>query len=204
MWCSAARHLRRNLVAYLALFVALSSTGYAASSAVLPANSVGTKQVINHSLLKKDFKSGQLPRGARGPAGPRGLAGPQGFTGPAGPAGARGAQGVQGPAGPVNLTYSEVTVAVAAGTSSTAVATCPAGLVVTGGGEFTDLFDTTGVNVTDSDWGFSTLNGPPDTWFATVKNGSANTLNFTVDAICTHPTSISTAGAFGVRRASHK
>jgi hypothetical protein len=32
-----------------------------ASSALLPANSVGTKQVINHSLLKKDFKAGQLP-----------------------------------------------------------------------------------------------------------------------------------------------
>jgi hypothetical protein len=73
MWGSAARHLRRNLVAYLALFVALSSTSYAASSALLPANSVGTKQVINHSLLKKDFKAGQLPRGRRGPAGPLGL-----------------------------------------------------------------------------------------------------------------------------------
>jgi hypothetical protein len=105
------RHLRQNVVAYLALLFALSGTSYAAATKLLPANSVGTKQVINRSLLKKDFKPGQLPRGARGPqgspgrAGPEGVqgpAGPQGVQGPAGPQGAqgpRGSQGVQGPAG---------------------------------------------------------------------------------------------------------
>src|SRR5205823_8129747 len=36
----------------------------------LAANSVGTGKVINGSLLKQDFKAGQLPRGAPGPAGP--------------------------------------------------------------------------------------------------------------------------------------
>jgi hypothetical protein len=69
---SIIQHLRRNLVAYLALFVALSSSSYAAASKLLPANSVGTRQVIDHSLLKKDFKAGQLPRGPEGPAGPAG------------------------------------------------------------------------------------------------------------------------------------
>jgi hypothetical protein len=85
--------VRRNLVAYLALFIALTSTGYAASSKLLPANSVGSKQVINGSLLKEDFKLGQLPRGARGAQGSPGPAGRQGAQGPAGP------QGAQGPAG---------------------------------------------------------------------------------------------------------
>jgi hypothetical protein len=84
-------------------------------------------------------------------------------------------------------------VAVAPGLKVTAFAECPAGLVVTGGGEFTDQFNTTGVNVTDSDWAPSTLNGPPTRWFATVNNGGANLLNFTVDAICTHPTTITQA-----------
>jgi hypothetical protein len=59
----------------------------------LPANSVGTKQVINGSLLKKDFKLGQLPRGSRGAQGSPGPAGQQGVQGPP------GHQGNQGPAG---------------------------------------------------------------------------------------------------------
>ena len=60
MLSSASRHLRRNLVAYLALLFTLSGTSYAAATTLLPSNSVGTRQVINGSLLKKDFKSGQL------------------------------------------------------------------------------------------------------------------------------------------------
>ncbi|MHB8657103.1 MAG: hypothetical protein ACYC91_03980 [Solirubrobacteraceae bacterium] len=43
-----ARHIRTNAIAYLALFVALGGTGYAAAN--LPANSVGAKQISNHSI----------------------------------------------------------------------------------------------------------------------------------------------------------
>src|SRR6188508_717663 len=83
------------VVACAALFVSLGGVGYAAI--VLPANSVGTKQlkknsvntakVKKHSLLKSDFKPGQLPRG------PKGLQGIQGARG------IPGAQGIQGPTG---------------------------------------------------------------------------------------------------------
>ncbi|MEA2391318.1 MAG: hypothetical protein QOK31_1427 [Solirubrobacteraceae bacterium] len=69
-------------MAYVALFVALGGTSYAALR--LPANSVGSKQIRNNavssskvhdrSLLAKDFKSGQLPRGATGPQGVPGTA----------------------------------------------------------------------------------------------------------------------------------
>lgn len=97
------RHLRRNVVAYLALLFALSGTSYAAATKLLPANSVGTKQVINGSLLKRDFKSGQLPRGARGPQGSPGRLGPQGLQGPAGPQGAQGPRGLQGAQGAAGL-----------------------------------------------------------------------------------------------------
>ncbi len=84
-----------TVIACLALSVALGGTGYAAI--VLPANSVGTAQlknsavntlkVKNGSLLKADFKAGQIPAGAAGPAGPAGAAGPAGPAGAAGPAG---------------------------------------------------------------------------------------------------------------------
>jgi Collagen triple helix repeat (20 copies) len=201
---TVVRHLRNNLVAYLALLVALSGSSYAAAERLLPANSVGTRQVINHSLLKKDFKAGQLPRGKRGPAGPagaQGATGPAGPAGPAGPKGAPGAPGAPGPPGPVDLSYPETVVSVAAGASLTESATCPAGMFVTGGGASTDSVDPA-VDITDSDWGSSPFTFLPDLWFATVHNGSASAINFIVDAICTHPTSIAVdAPATSLRRA---
>ncbi len=42
------RHVRANTVAYIALFVALGGTSYAATQ--LPANSVGARQIKNHSI----------------------------------------------------------------------------------------------------------------------------------------------------------
>jgi hypothetical protein len=98
------------VVAAAALFVALAGTGIAAVG--IPRNSVGTAnlkpgavtnakirngavtsaKVRDFSLLRRDFRPGQLPRG------PIGL---QGLQGPAGPAGPAGPQGPQGPAGVV-------------------------------------------------------------------------------------------------------
>jgi hypothetical protein len=68
------------VIACFALLVVLGGTGYAAAQA-LPRNSVTSVQVKDRSLLARDFKAGQLPRGPQGPAGP---AGPQGPAGPAG------------------------------------------------------------------------------------------------------------------------
>lgn len=226
MLASVFRHLRGNLVAYLALLVALSSTSYAAATTLLPANSVGTKQVINQSLLKKDFKAGQLPRGRRGPAGPVGAAGPAGADGaagpggpagpagrpgstgpagpggpdgPAGPRGATGDQGVQGPPGPVIVSYPEVQVPVAAGATHTDAVSCPSGQLVVGGGASTTSTDPA-VNITDSNFEQPVPGQPPDTWFATVVNGSASALTLTVDAICAlNPASLSGPGAKAIR-----
>ena len=92
-----AAYVSRHHLGLLALFFALVGTSYAATSSLLPKNSVGTRQVIDHSLLKVDFKAGQLPRG---PAGRQGPAGPQGEQGVPGAQGATGPQGVQGPPGP--------------------------------------------------------------------------------------------------------
>ena len=53
------------VVAMIALFVALGGAGYAA--VVIPRNSVTSIQVKDRSLLSKDFKSGQIPRGPSRP-----------------------------------------------------------------------------------------------------------------------------------------
>ena len=55
-----------TVIACLALAFALGGTGYAARDALLPANSVGSKQVINHSIRKIDLKAPLPPRKARG------------------------------------------------------------------------------------------------------------------------------------------
>lgn len=80
-----------NVVASIALFVALGGTGYAAITITgknvkngsltgtdVKNGSLGTVDVKNGSLLSKDFKAGQLVAaapGARGPQGPVGEAG---------------------------------------------------------------------------------------------------------------------------------
>jgi Collagen triple helix repeat (20 copies) len=92
------------LISSLALFVALGGTSYAAI--VLPKNSVGSTQiksnavtsgkVRNGSLLKTDFKLGQVPSGAAGAQGPAGANGATGAAGPKGDTGAAGANGANG------------------------------------------------------------------------------------------------------------
>jgi hypothetical protein len=93
------------LVALLALFLAMGGSTYAAIT--LPAHSVGTKQLKNGavtgkkvktgSLLASNFKSGQLPQGAKGDTG---ATGPQGASGPTGPAGADGHSVLSGAGAP--------------------------------------------------------------------------------------------------------
>jgi hypothetical protein len=79
------------VIACIALLVALGGTGYAAFK--LPANSVSSVHVRDHSLLGKDFARNVMRQGrpgAQGPQGPAGPAGPAGAQGPAGPSGAAG------------------------------------------------------------------------------------------------------------------
>jgi hypothetical protein len=99
MLARSLRHLRRHVVAYLALFVALSSSGYAAKTKLLPRNSVGSAQVINGSLQKGDLSRRAVAalRGARGPRRPIGAQGPTGAPGPQGIQGPKGDKGDTGP-----------------------------------------------------------------------------------------------------------
>lgn len=127
-----ARLSYANVIATIALFVALGGGAYAATQ--LPKNSVGAKQlkksavnsakVKDASLMGKDFKPGQLPAGARGPEGPRGAAGQRG------PEGDRGETGQTGPRGPSNAyvdsTATQITIASSPGTLAATLAV-PAG-----------------------------------------------------------------------------
>ena len=107
-------HVRGHAVGYVALFVALGGSSYAAVSlprgsvgsaalakgavthAKLATRSVTSANVANHTLTSKDLKVGAILQGLKGDAGARGsdgLAGIPGLQGAAGP------QGVAGPAG---------------------------------------------------------------------------------------------------------
>jgi hypothetical protein len=111
---SLSSHARHNAIAYLALFVALGGTSYAAVK--LPANSVGTTQIKKGAVTSAKIKDGSIsaadlsagtlragsvgPGGPAGPKGDTGAAGPTGPQGDAGPVGPRGDTGLQGPPGP--------------------------------------------------------------------------------------------------------
>jgi hypothetical protein len=109
---SSPRLVRRHAVACVALLMVLGVTGYAAAGQLTSRNGVGSAQVIDGSLQKRDLgkkawsalKGARGLQGLRGPAGPAGLAGAQGpkgaggVTGAVGQPGAQGARGVAGPA----------------------------------------------------------------------------------------------------------
>lgn len=111
----------------------------------LAANAVTAAQVKNGSLLKEDFKSGQLPDGPPGPQGPRGVPGP------------KGASGVSG------LQRVDAATSASSANSKAVVATCPSGKRVVGGGAQVTGSGSNKVSITQS---FPDSNG--DRW-----NGNA-------------------------------
>jgi hypothetical protein len=113
-------HLRGNVVAYVALFVALGGSSYAAvrltpgsvtsralakgavTHAKLATNSVNSANIADRSLTSSDFQAGAIIQGLKGDAGTTGTNGPTGADGApgiAGLAGPKGDAGAQGPAG---------------------------------------------------------------------------------------------------------
>ena len=105
MHVSPLHHLRRNAVAYLALFVALGGTSVAATTLItgknvkngsltgkdvknssltgadLRSDSINSEDIENGSLLGQDFAPGQLPAGAQGQKGDTGAKGTDGTNG---------------------------------------------------------------------------------------------------------------------------
>lgn len=85
-----------NVIATLALFLALGGGAYAATQ--LPKNSVGSKQIKPGSIRLADLAD-RTRQGLQGEVGPRGATGDRGPQGPRGPQGIQGPQGPQGQAG---------------------------------------------------------------------------------------------------------
>jgi hypothetical protein len=111
-----------TVIACVALLVSLAGTSVAAVTAI-PRSSVGTAQlkdnavtsrkVKNFSLLRRDFKRGQIPPG---------------------PTGARGPQGPAGPAGISALERRDIVTPTSSANTKTLSAVCPTGKRIVSGG----------------------------------------------------------------------
>ncbi|CAA9526534.1 MAG: Phage tail fiber protein [uncultured Solirubrobacteraceae bacterium] len=139
-----------NVVASLALFIALGGTSYAALTITgknVKNESLTSADIKNRSLLSKDFKPGQLVAGAPGAVGPQGspgATGPKGDKGDAGPQGPKGETGATGATGDTGATGSTGLTDVSRTAISTplnntedikvATAECPAGKQAIAGG----------------------------------------------------------------------
>jgi hypothetical protein len=164
-----------NVTATLALVIALGGTSYAAIK--LPANSVGSVQVRpgaitsdkvrNGSLLRRDFKPGELPRGARGAAGARGPAGPPGPAGAASP--------------PVAGYAHSDPIAVPAGVTLPGRLACDDGMRVVGGG----VYSSESHMVVESSYPASAT-----AWVVYMRNESTVTRAFRVYVICMTATGV--------------
>jgi hypothetical protein len=128
--------IRQNLVAWLALFVALGGTSLAAKHYLI--NS--TKQINPKVLRALQGRTG--PPGARGATGAAGLIGLTGSPGKEGAQGKEGLQGKEGTPGPSKLSaIKEVAgsrVFVGPEKAGESIATCPKGTRAIGGGSFVE------------------------------------------------------------------
>jgi hypothetical protein len=112
MFSALGRHAGRHVVGYVALFVALSGTSYAALRVATPTNSTiqacvnkktGALRVLAGAKKKCHRGERVLAFNARGPlgtTGAQGAVGAPGATGATGDAGPQGEQGVRGADGP--------------------------------------------------------------------------------------------------------
>jgi hypothetical protein len=128
-----------NVMATIAVFVALGGGAYAAVSGIPDRNGVihgcykkhkgNLRLVASGKCSKRERAIAFNQRGPRGPAGARGPRGLQGARGIAGAAGLPGAKGEQGPRGPGATSFSTT---LAQGTTGGLLATASNGVTVTG------------------------------------------------------------------------
>src|SRR5256884_7015995 len=83
MFRGTVDHLRRNLVAYIALFFALGGTSFAAATTFINGSKIKPHTIAKIRLTNQAIR--QL-KGNRGPRGLKGAQGPTGSRGPTGPA----------------------------------------------------------------------------------------------------------------------
>jgi hypothetical protein len=168
-----------NVVATLALFIALGGTGYAATH--LSRNSVGAAQlrrnavtgakVKDGSLAAADFGAGQLPAGPRGETG---AVGPRGGAGPEGKAGKEGPPGLSGYVQVDKISAFDAT------DSKGEQAICPEGMAALGGGATT--FGATGKVAVIRAVPLAVSSGEPSRgWIAEAKELEPTTASWDID-----------------------
>jgi hypothetical protein len=187
-----ARLTYANVVATLALFIALGGSSYAALQ--LPKGSVGKKQLRKNavsspkvkpgSLLLSDIKPTERPklRGVQGPQGVPGVAGPQGLQGIQGPPGEPGAPGATNVTVRTNNSSAGTTV----GGFESVTTQCQPGEVALGGGPI--VFGMAGTAVEVS-WSVPLVDGTtPTGWWSAVETGVASaSLFLTGYVVCASP-----------------
>lgn len=185
----AIGHVRRQPVAYLALFFAMSGTGIAAGPMITGKNvkagsltgrnikkgSITATQIKDGSLLAVDFKRGQLPQGTKGDQGPA------------------GAPGAPGAPGATNVTMRRVVANVNPTTFATAAVSCNPGERATGGGAYNEsnvysIYITSSYPTPNPTTAPSTGNGTtPTGWRVWVRNDTATQQQFEAYVVCAAP-----------------
>jgi hypothetical protein len=174
--------------------VLLASAGSATAARLITGKqikngSISSADVRNGSLVRGDFKPGQVP------AGPRGTQGPQGPPGPRGATGARGASGTNGFG---ILRYPSVRQTFADGDADMVQVECPAGTHAVGGAAWAadtatlvtdhpEVITSSGLLYTDDDIGAG--------WFANVSNVSSGSVDVTVELVCANAAQVSSTKA---------
>ena len=134
--------MKNALIAAVVAAIVAAASGTAATIVVTSKNiKNGTIQSVDIAAkAKRALKGNRGPRGLAGLQGPQGLAGAQALKARPGEGGRWGPER-RSPV-PVSLTYvSSAVTPLPANAQATAFAVCPAGMVVTGGGGFTESTD---------------------------------------------------------------
>lgn len=169
------RHLQRHFVGYLALFVALGGTSFAAATLI------NGSQIKPHTISENRLTNSAIAalHGARGA---RGAPGAPGAQGPAGPQGAQGAAGAAGISGWQRT--SNTTVAVPHdGSDVSAGAYCPAGKQAISGSYFTAGATGVKIRTESSSYAIQDVTANPG-WIVTVANDGTVDGTLHVSVIC--------------------
>jgi hypothetical protein len=179
------------IVACVALVVALGGVSYAAG--VLPANSVGAKQIkaraVNLQEISPAARSAlQGQKGDTGAPGDKGDPGAPGAIGPKGDKGDLGAPGAIGPKGDpgtANAAMRQESISVPAGAAFSVKVLCaPDGSVRATGGGFEVPSGNLGVTVLKSRPVTVAGSNATAGWTATYHNGTAQAQQVNTFAIC--------------------